>query len=52
MSQKNFLKYIKLNFEELSLRNTKSLQEIILLIQKYILEIAKDNSYLGDKVKM
>ena len=49
---KNLLKYIRSNFERLSKRNIESLKEIILQIQKEILEIVKDNSCLGTEVKM
>ena len=48
ISQDDFLKDKGSNFEILSLRNIESLQEIILPIQKEILEIAEDNSYLGN----
>ena len=39
------------NFEGLSLRNIESLQEIILPIQKEILKIVEDNSYLENSRK-
>ena len=45
------LKYIRSNFEGLSLKNVESLREIILSIQEEILEIAKNHSYLGNDVK-
>ena len=45
-------KYIRSNFERLSLRNKELLQEIILSIKEEILEIVEDNSYLGNEVKM
>ena len=50
--RENLLKYIRSNFEGLSLRNIESLQEIILPIHKKFLEIAENNSYLGNEVKM
>ena len=50
--QEDLLKYIRSNFEGLSLRNIESLQEIILPMQEEILEIVEDNSYLGNEVKM
>ena len=46
------VKYIRSNFEGLSLRNIESLQKIILPKQGEILEIVDDNSYLGNEVKM
>ena len=52
INQKNLLKYIRSNFEGLSLRNIESLQEIILKRQEENLEILEDNSYLGNLVKM
>ena len=45
-------KYTKSNFEGLSLRNIESLQDIILPIREEILEIAEDNSYLENELKM
>ena len=45
-------KYIRSNFEGLSLRNIESLQKVILPIQKKISEIVEENSYLGNEVKM
>ena len=50
ISQKDLLKYIRSNFEGLSLKNIESLQEV-LPIQEEILEI-KNNSYLGNEIKM
>ena len=44
ISREDLLKYIKSNFEGLSLRNLESLQKIILPIQEKILEIVKNNS--------
>ena len=52
ISRENLLKYIRSNFEGLSLMNIKSLKEVVLPIQKEILEIVEDNSYLGNEVKM
>ena len=52
ISREDLLKYIKSNFERLSLRNLESLQKIILPIQEKFLEIVKNNSYLGNEVKM
>ena len=46
--REDLLKYIRSNFEGLSLRNIESLQEIILPIQEEILEIVEDNSYFGN----
>ena len=48
ISRKDLLKYIRSNFEGLSLRNIESLQENILPIREEILEIVEDNSYLGN----
>ena len=48
--RENLMKYIRSNFEGLSLKNIESLQEIILPIQKEILEIVKDNSYLETEI--
>ena len=50
ISRKDLLKYIRSNFEGLSLKNIESLQEV-LPIQEEILEI-KNNSYLGNEIKM
>ena len=46
MKQEDLLKYMRSNFEGLSLRNLGSIQEIILPIKKEILEIVEDNSHL------
>ena len=45
ISQKDLLKYIRSNFERLSLRNIESLQKIMSPIQEEIGEIVRDNSY-------
>ena len=50
--REDLLKYIRSNFEGLSLRNVESLYEIILPIQEKFLGIVEDNSYLGNEVKM
>ena len=52
ISRKDLLKYIRSNFERLSLRNLESLQEIILPIQQIFLEIVEANSYSGNEVKI
>ena len=52
ISREDLLTYIRSNFKGLSLRNIASLQKIILPIQEDILEIAEDNSCLGNEVKM
>ena len=52
ISRKDLLKYLRSNFERLSLRKIKSFQEIILPIQEEILEIVEDNSYSENEVKM
>ena len=52
LSREDLLKYIRSNFEELSLKNIESLQEIILPIQEKLLEIVEDNSYLENELKM
>ena len=52
ISRKDLLKYFKSNFEGLSLRNRKTLHENISPIQNEILKLVKDNSYLGNEVKM
>ena len=44
--------YIRLNFEAVNLKNIESLQKIILAVQEAISEIAEDNSYLGNEVKI
>ena len=41
ISREDVLKYLRSNFERLSLRNLESLQEIISPIQEEILELAK-----------
>ena len=43
ISREDLLKYIRSNFEKLSLRNIKSLQKIILPIQEEILKIVENN---------
>ena len=50
--REDLLKYIRSNFKGLSLRNIESLQKISLPIEEDILEIVKENSYLGNRVKM
>ena len=45
ISQKDLLKYIRSNFERLSLRKIESLQKIMPPIQEEIGEIVGDNSY-------
>ena len=52
ISREDLLKYIRSNFEELSLRKIESLQEIILPMKEDIFELVEDNSYLGNEVKM
>ena len=52
IKRENLLKYIRSNFEGLSLKNMESLHEIILPIQEEILEIEEDNSYLRNELKM
>ena len=46
------LKYMRSNFERLSLRNIESFQEIILLIQKEISGLVKEKSYIENEVKV
>ena len=46
ISQEKLLKYMRSNFERLSLRNIESLQENISPIKKEILRIVENNSYL------
>ena len=43
ISREDLLKFIRSNFEELSLKNIESLQKIILPIQEEILNIVEDN---------
>ena len=50
--REDLLKYKGSNFERLSLKNIKTLQEIILPIREKIPEIVEDYSYLGNEVKM
>ena len=50
--REDLLKYIRSNFEGLSLRNIESLQEILLPIQEEALEVVEDKSYLSNEVKM
>ena len=45
ISREDLLKYIRSNFEKLSLKNIESLQEIISPRQEEILEIVEDNLY-------
>ena len=52
IKRENLLKYIRSNFEGLSLKNMESFHEIILPIQEEILEIEEDNSYLRNELKM
>ena len=52
ISREDLLKYIRSNFEGLSLRNIESLQEIILPIKEENLEIAENNLYLENEIQM
>ena len=50
ISREDLLKYIRSNFEGMSLKNIESLQQIISPKQEKILEIGEDKSYLGNEV--
>ena len=49
--EKNLLKYVKSNFEKMSLRNIESLRDILFPLQKEILGIVERKAVLRNEVK-